>query len=440
MFALEEGSRTLVILRPELLLKESEVEQNKGTGRTLVDDICARFTDRFLDVKARKSLYLPRETVESFFHYLKPAELKSALASFGRGLCEVVVLEHVLAPEDGGDAVEEVKKCFTEELCAKYGASSVYYCGTTWEAARGLEFFFPHLDLLPVERTLAIIKPDGIAKGAMGGNTLEAVAEERIAALGLHVVAMSQRCIRDKEAELLSADVENAEMRKGSKSLLMQDVGAIVMCIEGRGAIGKWLLACGPGNSGFAREIAPTTLRAAWGTDSVSNAIHASGSFEAAERELEAFFPEGSLESQTTLCIVKSSATKHFAKIRCALLDAGFVILKEVEATLTEARAKEFYADCSGEAGYNDMVQELHSGPCFVLALCRLEAIMVLQCLLGPASVPEAKSLRPTSLRARYGEREYRNSVHGSASSKVASREVRFFLSRAQCRSAPKQG
>ena len=44
-------------------------------------------------------------------------------------------------------------------------------------------------------------------------------------------------------------------------------------------------LISGPLHSGIARERAPTTVRAMWGTDGTSNAIHVSVDMESADKE-----------------------------------------------------------------------------------------------------------------------------------------------------------
>lgn len=44
-------------------------------------------------------------------------------------------------------------------------------------------------------------------------------------------------------------------------------------------------LISGPLHSGIARERAPTTVRAVWGTDGTSNAIHVSVDMESADKE-----------------------------------------------------------------------------------------------------------------------------------------------------------
>mmetsp|Transcript_102777 Transcript_102777/g.219818 ORF Transcript_102777/g.219818 Transcript_102777/m.219818 type:complete len:1208 (+) Transcript_102777:28-3651(+) len=114
--------------------------------------------------------------------------------------------------------------------------------------------------------------------------------------------------------------------------------------------------------------------------------------------------------------------------IRMEIEEAGFTILKDETTVLTEERAKDFYRDYKSEPFYGSMVKEACVGPCCVMALCRLEAVEVLQQLMGPESVKDAKRLRSGSIRARFGRDGQRNAVHGSKSAKTAAREVRFFF------------
>jgi len=421
MFALEEKQRTVVLLRPDLLLTDSANPANKGKGKSLADDICEKFEEQYLEVKCRKQIYLTSEESEQFFHYLKPSDRKAAVAAFARGLCDVVVLEHL-----DGDVIERALK-FHEELLKEYGAGSIYCSISPWECMRSLEFFFPHLDALPRERTLAIIKSDGIQAGAKSGQSLEQQAESLVALAGLLVVAKKQVRIDKTQAKLLcqDADAAAADQHVG---VLTAEPGAIVMCIEGRGAIGRWQLLCGPENSGSAREIAPTTLRAIWGTDGTSNAVHASLTLDSSEQELQAFFTEGELKQQRTLCIIKPDAMPYLLQMRAELTDAGFTILKEKELKLTEERAMAFFQAHEDKPYYHTMVKEAISGPCVVAVLCRLEAVKVLQQCMGPASVKDARNLRPRSMRARYGRDGQRNAIHGSETAKAAAVEVRFFF------------
>lgn len=429
MLALEEKSRAVVIIKPDLLLKASENEvlekgkEQMTTGKTLADDICAKFEEEYLEVKARKQVFMAKEQVEAFFDYMSPTDLQATVDSFGRGLCEVVVLEHL-----DDDIIDRAPK-LVQELQAQYtgesNVSAMFCSSTPWECMYYLEFFFPHLASLPLERTLAIIKPDGIAAGTRKKITLEEDAEAKAAAAGLLVVSKQKVTVTAEQAKIVCTGCDDP---KGSEGVLTSQPGGIAMILEGPGAINRWQLICGPPNSGTARDVAPSTLRACWGTDGTSNAVHASGNMASSEKEIKAFFPDGSMSMQRALCIIKPDAMDRLLQLRGDLQAAGFTILKEKEARLTEERAAEFYGKHKDEPYFTALVKEAASGPCVVMVLCRLEAVQTLQQLMGPASVKDAKRLRPMSLRARYGRDGQRNSVHGSDSIKASAYEVRFFF------------
>eukprot|EP00437_Effrenium_voratum_P048713 CAMPEP_0181525952 /NCGR_PEP_ID=MMETSP1110-20121109/69233_1 /TAXON_ID=174948 /ORGANISM="Symbiodinium sp., Strain CCMP421" /LENGTH=1445 /DNA_ID=CAMNT_0023656773 /DNA_START=54 /DNA_END=4392 /DNA_ORIENTATION=- len=407
MLALEEKTRSVVLLMPDLVLG----------GKA--EELIGKFEEAYLEVKARKEVYLAHEA-ESYFHYL-PAEAKqAAVASAGRGLCQVLVLEHL-----DGDVVER-SLAMREGLEELYGKGSFYMSMDKWECQRDIEFFFPHLDALPVERTLAVLKP-GAIEGDKNGKTVEQVVEDEAAALGLFVVAKQRMRLSQEQAKLLSKEYEGTPDLAGATGVYTSDAGCIAMCLEGRGAIGKLQLISGPLNSGTARERAPSTIRALWGTDSTSNAIHASVDMEAADQEVKAVFP-GSLKLERTLCIVKPDAISNLVAIKTELEAAGFTVLKEKQMTLTEERAKEFYRSLQDMPFFGHLVKEASSGPCCALVLCRVEAVMVLQQLMGHESVKEARQTRPGCLRARFGRDGQRNALHGSESLKAAVQEIRFFF------------
>ena len=79
-------------------------------------------------------------------------------------------------------------------------------------------------------------------------------------------------------------------------------------------AIQKWRTLIGPTNTQKAKEEAPNSLRALFGTDGTKNAVHGSDSRESVEREVSFFFgPEGkdkpmktsAILSNCSLCIIK---------------------------------------------------------------------------------------------------------------------------------------
>eukprot|EP00435_Cladocopium_sp_Y103_P031288 s2932_g7.t3 len=230
-----------------------------------------------------------------------------------------------------------------------------------------------------------------------------------------------------EQAKLLAKEYEGTADHDGAAAVYTQE-GCLAMCFEGRGAIGKMQLIAGPLHSGVARERAPTTIRALWGTDGTSNAIHTSVDMESADKEIKAVFPAGSLKLERTLCLVKPDAINHVVAIKTELEAAGFTVLREKQTTLTEERAKEFYRTLSNEPSFPALVKEAASGPCCAMVLCRLEAVTVLQQLMGDPSVHLARQQRPGSLRARFGRDGQRNALHGSATLKAAVQEIKLFF------------
>jgi nucleoside diphosphate kinase/adenylate kinase family enzyme len=403
MLALDEKVRTVVLLKSEL---------NDARG----EEIFSKFQACYLDVKAQKQVFMTGPDSDAFFHYLP----KSARQM---GLMEVLVLENL-----DGNVVDETMKLI-EALEADPEFPKGLYCSQgAWEAARDLEYFFPHLDSLPTERTLALIKPDGIRAGAIANQTLEQMVEAKVADAGLLIVGKGKLMLQVDQAQALCADYKGTPDFDGAMGVLKGEPGCIAMCLEGPGAVGKWNNLCGPRNSEIARRRAPTTLRAMWGTDGTSNALHASANMEAADKELSMFFPEGTLSIQRTLCIVKPDAMSCLLQIRQAIETKGFTVLAEKQTVMAEDRAREFYRDLADQPFFDALVNHACSGPCCILVLCRLEAVSVWQQMMGPEVVSDAQQTRPTSLRALYGSDGQRNALHGSDSTKSAAREVRFFF------------
>lgn len=409
MLALEEKTRNVVLLMPQLILE----------GKA--DELVSKFEEAYLEVKARKEVYLAEEA-ESYFHYLQPKAREAAVLAASRGLSQVLVLEHL-----DGDVVER-SLAMKEGLEEMYGKGSFYMSLDKWECQRDIEFFFPHLDALPVERTLAVVKPDAVQQGEKGGKTAEQVVEDEAAQLGLFVVSKQLHSPDEAQAKLICQEYDGSADHTNAVAAVMAEPGCLVMCIEGRGAIGKMQLICGPSHSGVARERAPTTIRALWGTDGTSNAMYASINMEAADKEIKAFFPDGALKLERTLCMVKPDAIANLVAIKTEIEAAGFTVLKEKQTTLSEERAKEFYRSSKSDPSFAAVVKESCSGPCCAMVLCRVEAVTVLKQLMGNASVKEAKKSRPGSLRARFGRDGQRNAVHGSESLKDAVQEIRFFF------------
>jgi nucleoside-diphosphate kinase len=85
-------------------------------------------------------------------------------------------------------------------------------------------------------------------------------------------------------------------------------------------AIQAWRSFIGPTNTEKARQEAPKSIRAIFGTDGTKNAVHGSDSVESARREIEFFFggePESrpmkttAVLNNCSLCIIKPHIVKN---------------------------------------------------------------------------------------------------------------------------------
>ena len=91
-------------------------------------------------------------------------------------------------------------------------------------------------------------------------------------------------------------------------------------------------------------------IRAAFGTDKTRNACHGSDSSYSAQREIDFFFG-GDKKWERTLAMIKPDAfaAGRAEEIVKAIEDADFVVCGRVDTTLTEERAREFYAEHEGK-------------------------------------------------------------------------------------------
>ena len=133
---------------------------------------------------------------------------------------------------------------------------------------------------MAVERTLSIIKPDAVAKNAIGA--IYARFEEA----GLKIVAA--RMMHLSEAQAGGFYAEHAE-RPFFKDLVtfMTSGPVVVQVLEGEGAVAKNRELMGATNP---KEAAPGTIRADFAESIDANAVHGSDSTTSAAREVAYFF------------------------------------------------------------------------------------------------------------------------------------------------------
>lgn len=133
---------------------------------------------------------------------------------------------------------------------------------------------------MALERTLAIVKPDGVAAGNVG-KVVSRIEEE-----GFRIVAMRMALLSRAEAEGFY-HVHRERPFFPSLVAFMTSGPVVLMCLERDGAIAKWRDVMGATDPAKAAE---GTLRKLVGTNIERNATHGSDAPDTAAFETGYFF------------------------------------------------------------------------------------------------------------------------------------------------------
>lgn len=131
-----------------------------------------------------------------------------------------------------------------------------------------------------MERTLSIVKPDGVARGLVG----EVV--KRLEANGLKIIALKMIQLSKAQAEGFY-EVHRRRPFFGSLTDFMASGPAVVMVLEGDNAIARYRELMGATNY---LEAAEGTIRKDFATDIEQNVVHGSDAPETAAFEIGYFF------------------------------------------------------------------------------------------------------------------------------------------------------
>ena len=138
---------------------------------------------------------------------------------------------------------------------------------------------------MAVERTLSIIKPDGVEKAIVGRII------SRFETAGLKPVALRMTHLSVREAEGLYA-VHRARPFFADLVRSMTLGPVVLMVLEGEGAVARNREIMGATDP---KKAAEGTIRKEFATDIEKNTVHGSDSVENARIEISYFFPESAV-------------------------------------------------------------------------------------------------------------------------------------------------
>ena len=136
--------------------------------------------------------------------------------------------------------------------------------------------------LMALERTFAMVKPDGVKRGLVG----EVI--RRIEQKGFTLVGMKLMQITRETAERHYGEHEGKPFFEGLVSFITGGL-VVAMVVEGENVIQEWRKMMGATNP---KDAAPGTIRGDFATTIDENVAHGSDAPATAEREIGIFFEE----------------------------------------------------------------------------------------------------------------------------------------------------
>jgi nucleoside-diphosphate kinase len=138
---------------------------------------------------------------------------------------------------------------------------------------------------MSIERTFGIVKPDAVAKNAVGG------VIQMIEAAGLKLLGVKMMKLSTAQAEAFYG-VHKARPFFADLVRFMTSGPCVVMAIEGESAVTRYREVMGPTDS---KKAPAGTIRASFGTDIERNAVHGSDGPDTAKAEISFFFSAADL-------------------------------------------------------------------------------------------------------------------------------------------------
>nr|KAF6319891.1 NME/NM23 family member 8 [Myotis myotis] len=276
-----------------------------------------------------------------------------------------------------------------------------------------IDIFFPDFKNMKLEKTLALLRPDLFQEKKE--DVLNIIKNE-----GFNILMQRPVVLSEEEARTLCKEYENENYyEKVIENMTSGPSLALVLVREN--SLQHWKELIGPSTVGEAKRYLPNSLCVQFAMENLPiNQLYGSDSLEAAEREIQYFFPP-----QNTLAVIKPQATlKQREMIFNRIKEAGFDIIQMKEILLTKEHADKIYYKIAQKDFYNSVLEVLSEGPSLVMILSKWNAIADWRRLMGPTDPSEAKFLSPNSLRAQFGINLLKNAVHGSSNATEAMQTI----------------
>jgi nucleoside-diphosphate kinase len=135
--------------------------------------------------------------------------------------------------------------------------------------------------------------------------------------------------------------------------------------------------------------------------------------------------------SNRTFTIIKPDSVRkgNFGKIISRIEGEGFRVLGVKKVALAQRQAEAFYGVHRERPFFGSLVEYMTSGPVYVAALERDNAVAHLRQIMGATDPTKADA---GTLRKDFGESIEQNAIHGSDSDENAKGEISFFFAESE--------
>jgi nucleoside-diphosphate kinase len=135
--------------------------------------------------------------------------------------------------------------------------------------------------------------------------------------------------------------------------------------------------------------------------------------------------------SNRTFTIIKPDSVRkgNFGRIISRIESEGFRVLGVKKVALAQRQAEAFYGVHRERPFFGSLVEYMTSGPVYVAALERDNAVAHLRQIMGATDPTKADA---GTLRKDFGESIEQNAIHGSDSDENARGEISFFFAESE--------
>uniref|UniRef100_H0VGR8 NME/NM23 family member 8 n=1 Tax=Cavia porcellus TaxID=10141 RepID=H0VGR8_CAVPO len=402
----------IVIIKPDAVLK------------TKPQEIKEKITAAGFVIEAEDKIMLTEEQVRDFYSQIEDEpDFEDFLSFMTTGLSHVLVIAQIKDQMEESDlelegpsepptlntpgvravpgkVLGDLEECLEQQHISQFCDVE----DNEAKVAKLTDVFFPDFKITKskkLQKTLALLRPDILENQ---DDVLQIIKNE-----GFTILMGRQIVLSEEAAKMLCEEYEKETYYEKLIETMTSPSLALVLLRDN--GVQHWKELLGPKSVEEIVEYNAESLCAQFAMGSLPiNQLYGSDSTEAAERDIQYFFPP-----EDTFALIKPHVThEQRGEILKLIKDEGFELTQLKELYLTPEQVERIYVQIVNKDFYKDVLQVLSEGPTVVMVLTKWNAIADWRRLMGPVDPEEAKLLSPDSIRARFGINILKNGVHGA--------------------------